>query len=78
MPNFFVWIYVAVLKKRGQPSLFSFQIVTTTKIKTEEFITWLLVTGSCNERKKIFYRNIPIFINLFLEVSEIFFINVQV
>ena len=66
MPNFFVWIYVAVLKKRGQPGLFSFQIVTTTKIKTEEFITWLLVTGSCNERKKNIlkehsYFNKPIF-----------------
>ena len=43
--NFFVWIFDVVTiqkKKRQQPGLFSFQIATTTKIKTEKFDFWIL------------------------------------
>ena len=47
--NFFVWIFVVVAiqkKKRQQPGLFSFQIATT-KIKTKKI--WYLANSWCNE-----------------------------
>ena len=55
-PNFFALVFVAVAiwKKKIQPDLLSFWIVTTRKVKTTmNFGNWFLVTGWCNETNKL-------------------------